>query len=1729
MKAASLRNGAVATFNAGYDGTAANAGLLAPGITLPPAGVVELSFEVRINATGIDGIIYNTAAASAELGSPAYGSVRVESANGSVPDANGDQDPGNDASPTPMLLSLPSIGITKTASKPVKTPGADGTWEVDYTLTVTNTGKGVATHVRVADNLNCTFRMNLSPSPVKSWQLVGAPAAQNGLLAISPGYTGAAACSARELQNENPYLAMPRDPAVMLTDGTKHLDPGATEVIRFTVRFTIDPLAKAAERVFTNRGYVGSFDRQDPAGARITAASEGAIAVVPLDPSGVVYNSATRQPVPGATVRLIRDTCETGPAGPITAAEILPIEGTAYSYNPDGSVAMITGADGAYLFFLQSPPVDNNCTYSLAVTPPVASDLISPSGIIPPTPGLSPGGAVQTQDLAPTGSQSTTYYLRLRLGPTLPIVVNNHIPLDPAPMAASLLLDKKGNKGVVEIGGTVEYTLQLKNVSGATRTGFTIADRLPTGFRFSDGSARLNGARVPNPAGAPGIDLKFSFPALALDNGKDAVLVYRAQAGVGAPIGDAVNRAQAFSGNQYSNQAAWRVRVEGGVFSEEAYLIGKVFLDCNRDGVQGHEELGIPGVRLILEDGTGVITDVEGKYSLYGLRAITHVLKLDHTTLPPGAHLEVLGSRNAGRGDSRFVDLKKGELHKANFAVDNCDDPAVIAEVERRRKALADRPDAEGEAVSKTRIEVQPRVGPTAAEVRGRAPSGEITPAGIAPLQSEGIKTPPKADVFESVMPRDLSGPSLPASPEAMLPKMDLEKLLPDLDNALAFINLVDGDTLPMALTNVSVKGRLGAVLRLTVNGREQAANRVGKKSRLAEKQLEAWEYIGVELNPGKNTLLLEEADSFGNVRGKKEITLVAPGSIGRIEIEAPQTAVADAATPVHIKVRLTDDKGVPVTVRTQLTLEVDNGRWETKDLNPDEPGTQVFMQGGKAEFTIIPPNNPLDAIVRVSAGILVTEVKIAYLPELRPMLGAGILEGIIDLRSKGLLPVNQRSSSAFEQTLRNLSRESDDGKIGANGRVAFFFKGAVKGEYLLTAAYDSDKDTRERLFRDIQPDQYYPIYGDSSAKIFDAQSSDRLYLRIDKQKSWILYGDFTTDAEENIRQLSRYDRAATGLKYHYESGRISANAFASHDNLKQMVVEFPANGTSGPYYLGESGEFYESSEKVEILVRDRNQPGVVLQTIAMNRFTDYAIEPLSKRLLFASPVASLDENLNPRFIRVTYEVESGGPSFWIGGADAQFKINDRLQVGASYARDENPENVTTLAGATAVFKLDERSIVTAEVAQSDTGLSGRGQAGRLEWVKDSGDLKVRAQVTTADAQFDNPTSGFSKGRTEATVNTSYQLTRETVLRSEAVYSKDEVNGGERKGLLAAVSTRLSENVQGEIGLRASEETAAPAQPTTEGATPNELLSVRGRLGARLPWLKNALTYVEAEQDLHESAKRMAALGADYQLGEKTKLYGRYEFISSLGSPFALNNVQENNTGIIGMETSYMQDGRIFNEFRVRDSINGREAVAANGIRRTWTIAKGLRAGGSFEKTTAFGGINGNDSTAVTGTAEYTGNPRYRIYGGIETRFADAGDSYLSTLGASYKLNKDWSLLARSAVSRQETGNAASILLSRQQIGLAWRQTDVDIWNALGRYEYKLHDGISGAAPGDGSAGSSKEEAHILSLHVNYQPERTFIASGRYALKWAQESDGDWTQDFLGQLLYGRVTKDLGK
>ena len=1448
-----------------------------------------------------------------------------------------------------------------------------------------------------------------------------------------------------------------------------------------------------------------------------------AVATIRIAPGGIVFDSSSDLPVAGAIVTLM------------DASSGLP----ALVYESDGRTPapnpVTTGPDGVYLFPFPLPGV-----YKLQVLPPPGykSPSKTPLDQLP-----------NRRAIANPGSFGGSFNMPLGAGP-----VQLDYPVDPVQDNGSgLFIQKLASAASAEIGDFIDYTLRINNVTGTNLNAVRVVDQLPFGFAYQKKTARLESRSIPEPLGGGGPQLQFNLGALP--NNTTVTLTYRVRITPGAAQGDGVNTAQAFDDGpprRVSNLARATVRLAGGVFTDRGVIVGKVFVDENRNRIQEPGEVGVPGVRLFLEDGTFVITDNEGKYDFYGLRPVAHVVKVDLITLPRGAGLEELSTRDAMSPSTRFVEMKRYELHKADFAL--LPGPAEMKkEIEQRRK-LAENLPAEIDIAAKRDLRRDNELPVSSLDAKTLPSSGIVGQSGA---QTSGAKSPinnrtkaagtgaasisTNAALSSAGSSNNVFAPVLPAAGAALnagnsdlpffapgQPQMSLQQVLTNADNSLGFVNLRDGDTLPMPQATVWVKGTLGAKFGLQVNDTEVPATRLGRRASLAAKQIEAWQFVGVAFRPGTNRLTVWLRDSFGNARGSNSITVIAPDKLGEIKILLPrQDQPADGKTPAKIVVLLQDAKGVPVTARTPLTLQASLGEWLVPDLNKTEPGVQVFIEGGRAEYELKAPLEPGDARISVGSGALDTEAKLAFMPELRPFMGVGLVQGSISLRSLksgSILP--SRSRDGFEEELQNWLVTSSDGRAAASARTAFYLKGKIKGDYLLTAAYDSDKDTRERLFRDIQPDEFYPIYGDSAVKGFDAQSTSRFYIRVDKRKCYLLYGDYVTSSATEARQLGNYNRSLTGAKAHFEKNRVSLTAWGSQDTSRQVIDEVPANGTSGPYFFGIANGIV-NSEVVQIITRDRNHPALILEAVPLTRFADYEFEPFTGRLLLKAPVPSLDANLNPISIRITYEVDQGGDKFWVYGADGQGKVTDWWEVGASGVRDENPIGEYGLYSANTTVRLAKKTYLIGEVAQSDS-VGTLGDAERVELRHTSGNTDVRLYYARADNTFSNSAALIAAGREEAGLKFSQKLSPSTRVVGQAIETKSLGNDGILFGSQLGLEHTFTNQVKVEVGGRYAKETTEPANAGSShppGVTPNEVRALGLKLSSPIPKVRNASAYVQYENDVVETDNRLVAVGGDFQVLPKTRLYGRYEFINSLNAPYQLNNQQSQNTGVIGLESEYMKDGKSFNEYRMRDAMTGRESEAATGLRNLWNLADGIRASTSFERVMPVAGDLETEATAITGGLEYTRNPDWKGTARLELRSATANDSLLNTFGYARKLSRDWAFLGRSILylvdNNGPTGGHKT--QTRLQAGLAWRETTTDRWNGLTKYEFKIEDDSTQPRL------DLNRKVNMVMMDLNFQPGPDWILSGHYGGKLAFENSNGLEDVYDAHLFAFRVIYEINK
>ncbi|MCC6769990.1 MAG: DUF11 domain-containing protein [Gemmatimonadaceae bacterium] len=1217
----------------------------------------------------------------------------------------------------------------------------------------------------------------------------------------------------------------------------------------------------------------------------------------------------------------------------------------------------------------------------------------------------------------------------------------------------TLEITKSVSKADAQIGDVLDYTVVVRNTGTANLANAIVVDTLPLGFAYEGRTARVGGVVIADPAGAPGPRLTFAIGAVNV--GTPVTLTYRVRIAATAKLGVNTNVAVASSsdGGTTSGPARASTRLTGGLFNERGAIVGKVYTQCNcESAMQEGGEVGIPGVRIYLEDGSSVVTDVEGKYNFYGVSNRMHTVKVDRSTLPGGAVLVPLGNRNAMDGYSRFADVKGGEMHKADFAEGSGSADVLRLVLERRR-------------------------------------AGEVENAGT---QIKDGALPPRVATEGTPPARSASGQPLPAATVADSIKIAYTTMAPGVAQSH------DSGTGPV---------RAAQGYQPLVGGTNTLTD--------ANSQLPATPLRALAAQQSRN-----------------------PFGYGRVQLEVPQQGIpADGQTLVKVVVRALDGSGNPLTGRIPVTLEASLGRWLGDDVGATEQGRQVVLDGGEGSYTLIAAAQPGRGEVRVTTPDGVSTMPISFIPVVRPLMASGLLNARIDFRSL-IRGGNALASDAdgFEESMRDWTFENDSGKVRGGARGALLLKGQIFGDQLLTMSYDSERDRGATLFRDIRPDEFFPVYGDGSIREFDAQSRRKFYARLDRGTSFTMFGDFQTTRADERRILSAYDRTLNGAVQHFEGKQGTATLFASQGRIRQAVDELPGRGISGPYTLTRAQGLI-NSERVEIITRDRNQPSVILSRVALTRFADYTIEPLTGRLIFRAPVPSADANLNPVSIRVSYETESAGSdNFWVYGGDASVRVGDALEIGGTYAQDENPILKSRLAGLNATAKLGRASFLFGEFAQTDLG-GTTGDAFRVELRHQSEKVEGRIFAARSDSAFTNTSSTFFGGRTEFGGRFSTRLDDKTRLMGDALHTENNTGlDGKRDGALIAIERQFDKAWRAEVGYRYAKESGnyspypgAGLTQINRGLVDNDVSALRGRLTWTLPEKTRSSIFTEYEQDIRDDSHR-GAIGGEYIISNSTRLYARHEWLTGQEGPYATNSGTSQQYTVFGIDADYLKNTQMFSEYRGRDSFNGRDAEASIGLRNRWAVAPGLMVNTSFERVSPLIGVGlgtgqnagGGDALAVTGGVEWTRPSLWKSTARLEYRDADSGDNFLASFGYARKLSLDWTFLGRTLWDVAEMGQNQTRGWS--QLGFAWRETDQNKWNALMRYENRLTNLGSTAA-----VEQTENMAHILAALVNYQPQSRVTLSGRYAAKMARDDVGTLSTSTTSQLLMGRGLFDLNR
>jgi len=296
-------------------------------------------------------------------------------------------------------------------------------------------------------------------------------------------------------------------------------------------------------------------------------------------------------------------------------------------------------------------------------------------------------------------------------------------------------------------------------------------------------------------------------------------------------------------------------------------------------------------------------------------------------------------------------------------------------------------------------------------------------------------------------------------------------------------------------------------------------------------------------------------------------------------------------------------------------------------------------------------------------------------------------------------------------------------------GRAAFYVKGKIKGNVLLTAALDTgeeelgdiisklDEKNPRSLINRIDPDEYYPVYGDDSTSVDDAPTAGKLYVKLEKDGSHAVWGTFKS--EIGGTEYLRNDRTLYGAQAVYRSNaqtasgqsRVEAQVYGAQPDTLPQRDSF--RGTGGSVYFLRFQDISRGSETVQVEIQDPTT-GRIISRRTLVYGVDYDINyvqglitlrtPLSGTASDGDIIAGNPNGDNEAYLVATYEhtpTVSDVDSFSYGGR-VQVWADDHWRFGVTAQREDLGTTEQRAYGADVLYQRSERTFFSLEYARTD-------------------------------------------------------------------------------------------------------------------------------------------------------------------------------------------------------------------------------------------------------------------------------------------------------------------------------------------------------------------------------------------------------------------------------------------
>ncbi|MEM9208076.1 MAG: OmpA family protein, partial [Pseudomonadota bacterium] len=705
-------------------------------------------------------------------------------------------------------------------------------------------------------------------------------------------------------------------------------------------------------------------------------------------------------------------------------------------------------------------------------------------------------------------------------------------------------------------------------------------------------------------------------------------------------------------------------------------------------------------------------------------------------------------------------------------------------------------------------------------------------------------------------------------------PPIQVEPSITSLSPGIGWVLPVDGYRPSIPALQISIKHAPNQTVALFANGLEVDPVQFVGKETSDSGALTVSRWAGVPLLEGANQLVADIIDADGLVADRLTRIVHFAGNPVRAEFDGEASLLlADGKTRPVIAVRMFDRFGQPARHSSIGGFTVDapyRSWWSVQDerqnklvqISRREP---LFTVGdnGLAYLELEPTTTSGEVTIRMNLeNQREQEIKAWLKPQAREWILVGFGEGTV----------------GYNTISRNATAAGVEDGYFDDGRLAFFAKGSIKGEYLLTLAYDSARDrqqTRNGFATEIDPTAYYTLYGDNTEQRFEAASQRKLYVKLERGQFNALFGDFNSGL--NTAELSRYERRMNGLRSEFAGQNYSYKVFASESDQVFVRDEIRGDGTSGLYRLSQ-GPIVALSESIRIETRDRFDQAEVLESRALSRFLDYNLDPLDGTVFFKQPIPSRDESLNPLYIIAEYEVRGGGgDELTAGGRVAVHNKARTLEVGVTAISEDQQLRGGELLGADLRWQATDSTLVRAEVATSERDTTAGSESGDAQLVvveHRSEKLDLRAEYRETEQQYGlGLQSAAESGIRKIELDARYAVTSEVTVQTEIGRQDNLESGADRISAQADLQYQTN-TLSANVGYLFAEDTFADGEERSSNVIDAGIS--RRLFDSSLSVRANGSLSLDGDAENADYPARYI-FGVDYEILPEVNVYLEYE------------------------------------------------------------------------------------------------------------------------------------------------------------------------------------------------------------------------------------------------------------